>query len=72
MMKQKSINPKRSGVPLMVTEGLCDFCGSCVAVCPEDCIDLREKSISIDHFRCSLCMNCVKICPLHIIIYEEE
>jgi len=71
-MKQKLNKPKTASESLKITPGLCDFCGSCVAVCPEDCIDLKENAISIDYTVCSLCMNCVKICPLHIIIFEEK
>jgi len=52
---------------LIIDEQLCDYCGTCVAVCPVDCIELKEKEIAIDMDLCSLCMNCVHACPLHII-----
>ncbi|MBC8204712.1 4Fe-4S binding protein [bacterium] len=54
-----------------VKRKLCDFCGTCVAVCPVDCIYLNEHDIIIDHDVCNLCMNCVKVCPLHIIYHVE-
>lgn len=44
----------------------CDFCGTCVAVCPADAIELKESSISIDEESCTLCNNCVDTCPLGI------
>jgi len=71
MTRIKSVEEKRGNGYLKVRSGLCDFCGSCVAVCPEDCIALGENTLDIEASVCSLCLNCVKICPLHIIIYEE-
>ena len=44
----------------------CDFCGSCVAVCPEDAIELKSSTIIVDGERCTLCRFCVDICPLGI------
>ena len=57
---------------LKIQKELCDYCGSCVAVCPEDCIYLNEKDISIDLRVCSFCLNCIKVCPLHIITQENK
>lgn len=53
---------------------LCDFCGTCVAVCPHDAIELFESRIRIIRDRCTECLNCVKICPLHVweVIDEIE
>ncbi|MBN1352422.1 4Fe-4S binding protein [candidate division KSB1 bacterium] len=45
-------------------EGLCDFCGCCVAVCPTDAIELFESHIAIIHEKCIECQNCIEICPL--------
>jgi len=42
----------------------CDFCGTCVAVCPADAIRLDEADLSIDEDRCVACMACVAVCPL--------
>jgi ferredoxin len=44
----------------------CDFCGTCVAVCPEDAIELKISTITVDPDRCTLCQFCVDICPLCI------
>jgi ferredoxin len=52
---------------LEVDKKLCDYCGTCVAVCPVDCIELEETNIKIDTETCNLCLNCVHACPLHII-----
>jgi ferredoxin len=50
-----------------VKSGQCDFCGTCVAVCPADAIELRESSIRIDSRRCTLCGFCADVCPLGIL-----
>jgi ferredoxin len=44
----------------------CDFCGTCVAVCPFDAIDLYEARIEINR-RCTDCMLCVWICPVETL-----
>lgn len=44
----------------------CDFCGTCVGVCPADAIELMESTIRIDQERCTLCESCVDICPLAV------
>ena len=44
----------------------CDFCGTCVAVCPADAIELTASTIGIDKDLCTLCIECVHICPLGI------
>ncbi len=48
----------------------CDFCGCCVAVCPVDCIELQETSLTIDDDACTLCGNCPKACPVGALIGE--
>ena len=56
---------------LIIDRRLCDYCGACVAVCPVDCIELKEKEIEIDFEECTVCMNCVYTCPQHIIKENE-
>ena len=31
-----------------IIENKCDFCGTCISVCPPDCIEVSESNISID------------------------
>ncbi|NQS97759.1 MAG: 4Fe-4S binding protein [candidate division Zixibacteria bacterium] len=71
MNKKVKTTNRRNGRLLIRTE-ICDFCGSCVAVCPMDCIELTESEISIDLSICDFCMNCVKVCPIHIISEVTE
>ncbi|MBC8175079.1 MAG: 4Fe-4S binding protein [Candidatus Marinimicrobia bacterium] len=49
----------------------CDFCGSCVAVCPEDCIEMEEATLTIDQELCIDCELCVFICPFEVLEYVE-
>ncbi|NOZ08441.1 MAG: 4Fe-4S dicluster domain-containing protein [FCB group bacterium] len=50
----------------------CDFCGTCVAVCPVDCIEVREADISIDAAVCIDCDLCVEICPIEVLESDDE
>ena len=54
-----------------IDTGLCDFCGTCVGVCPTDAIELRESSIRIETGRCTLCGFCEAICPIGIMEVER-
>ena len=55
-----------------IIENKCDFCGTCVAVCPVDCIEVREASIGIDHPVCIDCDLCVEICPILVLESIDE
>ena len=50
----------------------CDLCGTCVAVCPPDAIQLPEMQLLIDMHRCTLCLNCVKVCPVRALEVIDE
>ncbi|HCQ03679.1 MAG TPA: hypothetical protein DIT99_24665 [Candidatus Latescibacteria bacterium] len=41
-----------------------DFCGTCVAVCHVDAIEVLEAAINIDQKTCDDCCKCVYVCPL--------
>ena len=45
-----------------VTEN-CIGCGSCLADCPQNCIDLHDKAV-IRQENCLHCGNCAAICPV--------
>ena len=48
----------------------CDFCGTCVAVCPVDCIELMESRLEINDYACTRCMNCVYSCPVEALVFR--
>lgn len=50
----------------------CDFCGTCVAVCPFDAIELYESRIDIMEERCTDCMLCVWVCPVETLAPLEQ
>lgn len=51
---------------------ICDFCGTCVAVCPQDAIELQEADFNIFEERCTLCKNCVYVCPVRALEFDDE
>jgi Fe-S-cluster-containing hydrogenase component 2 len=52
--------------PIVIPNEKCDFCGTCVAVCPADAIELKECSIRVIPEACIRCGDCVAICPLGV------
>ena len=52
---------------ISIVEDKCDFCGTCVAVCPVDAIELAEARIEIIEERCIDCDLCVYICPIEVL-----
>ena len=52
---------------IIIDNEKCDFCGTCVGVCPTNAIELMESTILIDEEHCSLCLACVDICPLGVV-----
>ncbi len=57
---------------IKIRKNRCDFCGTCVAICPEDCIEVREASIQIFHKECIDCDLCVEICPITVLESVDE
>lgn len=49
---------------IVVLNDRCDFCGTCVSVCPHDAITLSESHLFIITDRCTECGLCVNVCPL--------
>ena len=56
---------------IRVINDKCDFCGTCVAVCPVDSIELFEARIEILK-HCIDCMLCVWICPVETLAPESQ
>ncbi|MBN2355053.1 4Fe-4S binding protein [candidate division KSB1 bacterium] len=50
----------------------CDFCGTCVGVCPQDAIELAECELVILCDRCTMCRLCIHICPLRALELSDE
>lgn len=45
----------------------CILCGTCFAVCPQQCIDIAKNPVVIDQNRCLHCGACAKVCPANAI-----
>jgi len=49
----------------------CDLCGTCISVCPKDCITLTESRLIIDDSQCNVCQICVRVCPFKALRLVE-
>ena len=54
-------SPKETGY--RITDA-CIGCGTCVSVCPQDCIDGSHLPFVIDSHHCLHCGNCYRDCPV--------
>jgi formate hydrogenlyase subunit 6/NADH:ubiquinone oxidoreductase subunit I len=50
----------------------CDFCGICVACCPQNAIDLLETHWQVDEKKCTVCLICTKLCPMRALKDSDE
>lgn len=41
----------------------CILCGKCIEVCPQSCIELKDKKAEIKQENCLSCGNCMSVCP---------
>ncbi len=57
---------------IRIAEDKCDFCGTCVAVCPTDAIELEEARLEILPPRCTDCELCIWVCPLEVLTLERR
>ncbi len=55
-----------------IIENKCDFCGTCVGICPEDAIEVKEAEIKIIEDLCTNCAKCVWICPFEVLKFNKE
>jgi ferredoxin len=51
---------------------LCAGCGSCLAVCIFDAIEIRAGRAFIDHTRCTGCGECMTVCHMAGIAPEDQ
>ncbi len=64
-------------IDTVVKKGLCTGCGTCIALCPNDAIELRirkEKGIYVpemDNRKCNNCGICLKVCPGHEVDFTK-
>jgi Fe-S-cluster-containing hydrogenase component 2 len=57
---------------IILKDNRCDFCGTCVAVCPQDAINLNEAQWQVIAERCTVCGFCANVCPLEALEVQDE
>ena len=58
------MGPTRANVyDLVISRGLCSYCGACVAVCPRGALRLGVDAPEFDREACADCSLCVRVCP---------
>jgi len=57
---------------VQIIDNQCDFCGTCVAICPTDAIELFESQLFIVSGKCIKCKKCIQICPLEALEWSDE
>ncbi len=57
---------------IVIDKNLCDYCGTCVAVCEPDAIDLFYNDILINNDKCVNCLKCVHVCPIGAPKYVKD
>ena len=50
----------------------CDGCGSCLRVCREAAVSMRDVAPRIDYSRCIGCGDCLRACPLDAVVEESK
>jgi len=48
---------------VIVDQELCEGCGDCLGVCPNDAIRISEGKALIEHGKCTCCQLCIEVCP---------
>jgi len=51
---------------------ICDQCGTCAEVCPQEAIKLKAGAYRIDRSLCDNCLICVDACPVHVIKVDDK
>ncbi len=58
--------------PIQIDDQKCDLCGTCVGVCPPDCIALSARALRIIGSECIRCGFCLPACPLEALRWNEN
>jgi len=57
---------------ITVDKELCSYCGTCVAVCPQNIIELVDIHLQIEESKCIKCGICVNCCPVGALNLTED
>ena len=68
---------KYENIKEVVKDELCIGCGTCIALCPNDALELtinEKKGIylpELDEEKCNNCGTCLKVCPGHEVDFKK-
>ena len=57
---------------IKINNELCDLCGICLAVCPQNCLEIIHFTLKPDQDKCISCNICVGACPLKCLEVHNE
>ena len=55
----------------MINKEVCDFCGTCIGVCPVDALRIERHELRMDPDICIECLVCMHVCPVDALSEEE-
>ena len=56
---------------IMINKEVCDFCGTCIGVCPVDALRIERHELRMDTDNCIECLVCMHVCPVDALSEEE-
>ena len=59
-----------SAATFVVDEDLCYGCGACIALCPTNALDLKDRLAIVEQDKCTLCEHCIPSCPVFALRIE--
>lgn len=75
MLKARAKPPKT--VEEVYNLGLCNWCGTCAGMCPQNCIEMVTTKLGDSLFpkleadKCTQCMLCLDVCPGESVDFED-
>ena len=59
-----------STATFVVDEELCYGCGACIALCPTNALDIKDRLAIVEQEKCTLCEHCIPSCPVFALRIE--
>ncbi|MHA1271429.1 MAG: FAD-binding protein [Candidatus Helarchaeota archaeon] len=57
---------------IIINKELCNGCGNCYEICPNDAIDFDENDIAFITEKCNECLKCIDACTQKAIIIKQS
>jgi len=55
---------------VLIDEGKCTGCGSCVKICHQHCLELAGGKVRLEQAICSTCTQCIAACPERALSWD--